>query len=906
MRLFALALCLAAGTAAAGPADSLAIRQETFRLDNGLTVVVHEDHSVPLVSVNTWYHVGSRDEERGRTGFAHLFEHFFFNGSEHYPHGFREAMDDLGATTRNGTTNTDRTNFFEDVPVAALDRTLYLEADRMGFLAAQINEEMLTRERGVVQNEKRQGENQPYGRVYDRLVETMYPYSHPYSWSTIGSMADLDAASLADVRDWYTRWYAPNNAVLVLAGDITVARARELVQKYYGGIPAGAPVPRLSRWLPALDTDIRDTMQDRVPQARIYRAWHVPGWGEADAHALEVYAATLAGSDAAPLTRRLVFEKQLATDVSVEVATSEIAGVFIATASVKPGVDPAEVEREMDAVIADSLAKDVTPAVLARAKTRLFAEFTRRIERLGGFARSDVLAESVTYGGRADAYIERLRDIDAATAPAIRATAAKWLGRHDYTLTVVPYTAASDVKETLDRTQLPALGEPAGMEFPRVQRTQLANGIDVLLLERHNVPLVTVSLVVDAGIASDPPATSGTARFALDLMSRGSESRDAYAVAGEAEALGAEFSTYSTLDLSVFEMSALAGKLAPSLELFADVARHPAFDAKLLEVVRKQQLAAIAQERASPFGAALRVAAPLLYGAGHPYAQPASGSGDEAVVAKLDRAALAAWHRTWFVPSNATIIVAGDVQLADVKARLDAAFGDWRGGTAPKKAVAAGAPAARGKVYLLDRPNAPQSVIVAAHLTEPGGAADDLAIETVMRNFGGIATSRLNRNLRLDKHWSYGTTGNIGTARGPRSFLVIAPVQTDKTNESMVEVMKEIRGVAGERPLAGDEFASIRRNQLSSLGGRYETLASLVAAAQTGLSIGRDPAYYYDYATNVRALSEADLAAAAKRLVHPDELTWIVLGDAAKVEAGMRELGYGEIIRIDADGRVSR
>ena len=856
--------------------------------------------------MNTWYHVGSRDEERGRTGFAHLFEHFFFNGSEHYPHGFREAMDDLGATTRNGTTNTDRTNFFEDVPVAALDRTLYLEADRMGFLAAQINDEMLTRERGVVQNEKRQGENQPYGRVYDRLVETMYPYSHPYSWSTIGSMADLDAASLADVRDWYTRWYAPNNAVLVLAGDITVARARELVQKYYGGIPAGAPVPRLSRWLPALDTDIRDTMQDRVPQARIYRAWHVPGWGEADAHALEVYAATLAGSDAAPLTRRLVFEKQLATDVSVEVATSEIAGVFIATASVKPGVDPAEVERELDAVIADSLVKDVTPAVLACAKMWLFAEFTRRIERLGGFARSDVLAESVTYGGRADAYMDRLRDIDAATAPAIRATAAKWLGRHHYTLTVVPYAAASDVKETLDRTQLPALGEPAGMEFPRVQRTQLANGIDVLLLERHNVPLVTVSLVVDAGIASDPPATSGTARFALDLMSRGSESRDAYAVAGEAEALGAEFSTYSTLDLSVFEMSALAGKLAPSLELFADVARHPAFDAKLLEVVRKQQLAAIAQERASPFGAALRVAAPLLYGAGHPYAQPASGSGDEAVVAKLDRAALAAWHRTWFVPSNATIIVAGDVQLADVKARLDAAFGDWRGGTAPKKAVAAGAPAARGKVYLLDRPNAPQSVIVAAHLTEPGGAADDLAIETVMRNFGGIATSRLNRNLRLDKHWSYGTTGNIGTARGPRSFLVIAPVQTDRTNESMVEVMKEIRGVAGERPLAGDEFASIRRNQLSSLGGRYETLASLVAAAQTGLSIGRDPAYYYDYATNVRALSEADLAAAAKRLVHPDELTWIVLGDAAKVEAGMRELGYGEIIRIDADGRVSR
>ncbi|HET7844433.1 MAG TPA: pitrilysin family protein, partial [Xanthomonadales bacterium] len=759
--LLAATFALAAAAAPRSTVDDLAIAQQTFRLDNGLTVVVHEDHSVPLVSVNIWYHVGSRDERRGRTGFAHLFEHFFFNGSEHYPHGFREAMDDLGATNRNGTTNTDRTNFFEDVPVSALERTLYLEADRMGFLAAQINQAMLERERGVVQNEKRQGENQPYGRVFARIVETMYPYSHPYSWSTIGSMADLDAATLDDVRDWYARSYGPSNAVLVLAGDITVARAKELVQKYFGGIPTGSPVPRLERWVPVLDADVRDTMQDRVPQARIYRAWHVPGWGTTDAHALEVWAATLAGSDAAPLNRRLVFERQLATDVSVSVDASEIAGLLYATVSVKPGVDPAVAERELDAVIAEALAKDVPAATLARAKTRLFAEFTRRIERLGGFARSDVLAESATYGGRADAYLDRLRDIDAATAPAVRAVAAKWLGRHHYTLVVTPFAAATAARDALDRTQLPELGEPAGLAFPRIQRTKLANGMDVLLLERHNVPLVTVSLVVDAGIASDPPAASGTARLALDLMSRGSRTRDAYAVAGEAEALGAEFFTYSTLDLSVFELSALTAKLGPSLELFADVARHPAFDAGLLEIVRKQQLAAIAQERASPFGAALRVAPRVLYGPGHPYAQPASGTGDEAVVAKLARGELVAWHGKWFVPSNATLIVAGDVTLAEVKPRLEAAFGDWRGAQKPAKNVAATESGNRGKVFIVDRPGAPQSVVVAAHLTAPGGAADDLAIETAMRNFGGIATSRLNRNLRLDKHWSYGTTGSI-------------------------------------------------------------------------------------------------------------------------------------------------
>ena len=297
------ALVLSVSAAAPAPAK-LEIPHTTFRLDNGLTVVVHEDHSVPIVAVNVWYHVGSRDERRGRTGFAHLFEHFFFNGSENHPHGFREAMDDLGATNRNGTTNGDRTNFFEDVPVSALERTLYLEADRMGFLAGHISEEMLVRERGVVQNEKRQRDNQPYGRVYDRIVATIYPYTHPYSWSTLGSMEDLDAATLDDIKAWYAQWYGPSNAVLVLAGDIDVPKAKALVGKYFGGIAPGAPVPRLERWVPELGANLRDTMQDRVPQARLYRVWHAPPWGDEDMVDLSLAAAVLAGTKSSRARRR--------------------------------------------------------------------------------------------------------------------------------------------------------------------------------------------------------------------------------------------------------------------------------------------------------------------------------------------------------------------------------------------------------------------------------------------------------------------------------------------------------------------------------------------------------------------------------------------------------------------------
>ncbi|MGH7338094.1 MAG: M16 family metallopeptidase, partial [Myxococcota bacterium] len=353
--VLALAAFAVPGFAASIDPESLRVAYEKFVLPNGLTVLVHEDHAVPIVAVNLWYHVGSRDEKRGRTGFAHLFEHFFFNGSENHPHGFREAMDELGANNRNGTTSTDRTNFFEDVPVGALERTLYLEADRMGFLAGNLSAEMLERERGVVSNEKRQGENQPYGRVFTRMVEAVYPASHPYSWSTIGSLDDLAAATLDDVKSWYETYYGPNNCTLSLAGDITVARAKEFVTRYFGGIPPGPPLPRYATWVPRLERDLYDTMADRVPQARVYRVWHVPAWGTRELGHLNLLAGVLSGAKSARLDRRLIYEKEFATQVSAGVWEKEIGSSFIVQATVKPGVDPGAVESEIDAVLAELL-----------------------------------------------------------------------------------------------------------------------------------------------------------------------------------------------------------------------------------------------------------------------------------------------------------------------------------------------------------------------------------------------------------------------------------------------------------------------------------------------------------------------------------------------------------------------
>ena len=566
------------------------VKYEKFVLDNGLTLLVHEDKSVPIVGVNMWYHVGSRNEQRGKTGFAHLFEHFFFNGSENHPSGFREAMDDIGANNRNGTTNTDRTNFFEDVPTSALERTLYLEADRMGFLANYISQEMLERERGVVQNEKRQGENQPYGKVFSEISEKIYPYSHPYSWSTIGSMEDLNAAKLDDVKEWYRTYYGPNNAVISLAGDISPQKALELVKKYFGGIKPGPPLARTERWIPTLDRNIRDQMQDLVPQARIYRVYTAPAWKDLDLQQLSLFADVLAGSKSARLDKKLVYEKELVTNVSAFVNDGELASTINFIATVKPGVNPADVEREMDLIINEALDKGVTGEELQRAQNRNLSDFLRGTERLGGFGgRSDILAESMTYGGAPDYYLKRLEAMATATPESVKMTANKWLRANNYTMLVKPFEKLTAAKTEIDRKILPALDTAPDIKFPDVQRAKLKNGLNVILLERHSAPIVNVALAVDAGYASDSPSRAGVASLALGLLDEGTKTRDAFQIVNQLDSLGARLNTGSSLDMSFVRLQATAENLKPSLGIMADVVLNPAFPNEIFTIQKQNR-----------------------------------------------------------------------------------------------------------------------------------------------------------------------------------------------------------------------------------------------------------------------------------------------------------------------------
>ncbi|HEY6977510.1 MAG TPA: pitrilysin family protein [Chitinophagaceae bacterium] len=872
-------------------------------LQNGLTLLVHEDHSTPVVSVNLWYHVGSRNESRGKTGFAHLFEHFFFNGSDNYPHGFREAMDDVGANNRNGTTNNDRTNFFEDVPVSALERTLYLEADRMGFLT--LSKEMLERERGVVQNEKRQGENQPMGKAFTEMPGKLYPYEHPYSWSTIGSMADLNAATPDDVKQWYQGYYGPNNVVLVLAGDITADVAEALVKKYFGGIPPVPPIARLDSWVPSLPNNIRDKTEDRVPQTVIMRVYHIPGWKSKEQEYLKLFADILGGTESTPLYKKLVFEKQLADEVSTFVNEQELSSLLYIQVIVKSGIEPAIAEKEMDAVVDQMLQNGPAADETERAKNRYLANFSRGIERTGGMGgRSDVLAESMTYGGSPTTYLDKLQTIAEAKTSDIKSTAQKWLLKPYYTLQVDPYPSIGAAKTEVDRSKLPALSTQPDAVFPAIQKATLKNGLKVMLLQRDAIPIVNITLAVNAGFSSDAIAKAGTASLALDLLNKGTTTKDIYAIANQLDMAGAQLNTNSTQDFSFVQLKALTQNLQPALNIFSDVVLHPSFPEDQFRILKEQRLSQIDFEKSDPNDLVRRILPALIYGKDHPYSMPQSGTGFTASVKNLTRNDMIAWRDTWFKPGNSTLIVTGNISLDKLLPALEKAFGAWKEGKAPEKNIQAIPATKGGKVYLVDKPEATQSVIVAAHVSLPGGQQNEAAIETFMRNFGGMSTSRLNRNLRLDKHWSYGTAGFLTNTKGQRVFTVIAPVQTDKTKESMTEVSKEITDVAGQRPLKGEEYASIMRNMTLRLPARFSTLQSLENAAANIINYNLPDDYWQSYSAQVRSLTEQQLNDASEEIVHPGEVVWLVVGDLKKVEAGIKELNFGEIIKLDADGKV--
>ena len=881
------------------------IEFDKFKLPNGLTVIVHEDRKIPVVAVNVWYHVGSKDELPGKTGFAHLFEHLMFNGTENYNNEYFAPFQKVGATDMNGTTNNDRTNYFQNVPTTALDLALWMESDRMGHLLGVVDQEKLDEQRGVVQNEKRQGENQPYGRVFFQAAKETFPEGHPYSWSVIGSMEDLNAASMDDVQNWFKTYYGPNNAVLSLAGDINLQEAKDLVYKYFADIPPGPSPIKKKKWIAKRSGEKRDIMYDRVPNARIYKVWNTPEIGSKEHPHFELIASLLTGGKNSELYQELVYKRQLATSVTSFYYDRELAGQFWIAADLANGVSMQELENAIDETLAKFIKKGPNSKNLKNTKTSIRASFIKGLQRIGGFGgKSDLLAYSEVYTGDPGRFNDFYADMLSTTKQEIKKTASDWLSDGVYVLIVAPEDQMSFSQEAIaDRSKLPFPESFPKLNLPEIQRAELSNGIDVVFAERHDVPMINLSLLLGSGHSSDSSDKPGLASFTMSMLTEGTERYDALELSDKLDELGTDLYTSTGLDSSSVTLSALKSNFTESLDLMIEVINKPTFDQVEIDRKKLRWLASIDQSLSTPNGIVSNLISGLMYGKDHPYGKPSSGDGTRQSIQWMTRQDMIGYKESTITAANSTIVVIGDTNLEELLPILESKFGNWKreaNKTKPLNYEVSNQSSAR-KIYLFDKPGAIQSLIVAGQLLPANGTDDEIDIDLMNRVIGGSFTSRLNMNLREDKSWSYGVRARLSSRKGPRPMLVYAPVQSDRTVDSIKEIQREYSEYLSSRPASNEELDPIKQQIILGLNGQFETFGSLLSGVSGIVTFDRGDDYLNAVPQKYDAVTLDQVNAAAQKYLDPETWTWFIVGDLSIIEDDIRNLGLGEVEIIVLD-----
>jgi predicted Zn-dependent peptidase len=886
---------------------------EQFELANGLTVLVHEDRKAPIVNVTVWYNVGSKDEPKGKTGFAHLFEHLMFNGSENASDDYFQYLAEMGATDFNGTTWFDRTNYFQNVPRPALERALWLESDRMGYLLGAVTQGKLDNQRGVVQNEKREGDNQPGGLVFEEVLKALFPAGHPYHHEPIGSMADLDSASMEDVRTWFRDNYGPNNATLVIAGDVSAAEARPLVEKYFGPIARGPVNTPAEADVPTLAEPLRKSFKDQVAATTITRYWPVEGVNGKDRIALDVGASILGGLASSRLDKELVREEQLAVGVSAGNSAYHRVGMLSVSATAKPGVDLATLEARLDELVGRMIAEGPSEDEVRRAVTSNLARTIRALEQVGGFSgKAQTLAEGDVLSDDPAFYAREFETLARITPADVKAAMNRWMTRPALTVVLEPGAreavyeeaaavaaasadaapaagAAETISVSVERPKPPIDGS-VDLDFPDVERATLRNGMKVTFARRTAVPATWVAMSFNAGGAADPAGKAGLESLALALFDEGTRTLSSQAIAEAGERLGANIAVGGGDDRSTFTLSALSANLAPSLDLMREVIREPAFNPEDLERVRTQTLTGIRQAMKSPQGIALRTITPELFGADNPYgAVPTVAS-----VSAITREDLIGFKDRWIRPDNGEVFVISDKPLAEVVAALDAAFGDWQPPAAPRgtKSFAQGGKTEGKRIILVNRPNSPQSFIVGAQVT-PLDAGDPafVAFNSANMTLGGDFLARLNMNLRETKGWSYGVGGQLQERENAVVYGIAGGVQADRTGDSLAELIRETDEFLTTRGVTTAELERTQASQIGELPGSFESSPAVLGAMQNNALFGRPDNFHETLAGIYRAQTTEALDAAARAVLDTDKFVWVVVGDAEKVRAQLEPLG---------------
>jgi zinc protease len=898
------------------------IKFERYKLANGLEVILSEDHRLPIVSVNLWYHVGAVNEIVGRTGFAHLFEHMMFEGSKHVPgNSHFRYLEAAGASDINGSTEFDRTNYYETLPSNQLELALWLESDRMGYLPDNLDQANLSNQQDVVRNERRENyENAPYGIVREAIYHLLFPKDHPYYPMVIGSHADIQAAKLEDVRDFFKLYYAPNNASLAIVGDFDSAKVRPSLEKYFGPLKRGANVPRVQVTTPPITTERRAVVPDNIQLPRVYMDWLTsPIFKPGDADA-DLAATILGGGKSSRLYKKLVYEKQIALDVEASQQSQSLTSIYQIAATARPGVKPEDLEKTINEELATFRSSGPTPEELQRARNDVETGAIAGLEYTNGVA--NLLNEYNHYLGNADFLAQDIARYENATIESLRSFAQVQLNpEHRVVVYAVPGTPdlgpqvptpKAEEKGTTKaggepvnadaawRHDPPAPGPQPPLHLPVPEQFTLSNGFTVLYNERPGLPLVAASLVFRAGSGANPIDHPGLASFTARMLQQGTASRSALQIADRAADLGISLASRASTDASSVSFQSLTRSFPDALELLADVALHPGFPQQEIDRVRSERLAALVQEKNQPFAVATRVYTSALYGPKNTYGYPDIGTAES--IKAMTRDELVNFWQQNYAPNHAALVIAGNIKLADLKPLLEKQFGAWKPGTHSPPPLAAPDPS-DAKLIIVDRPNAQQTTLLLCSLGPQRSTPDYPRIEVMNSVLGGLFSSRINMNLREQHGYTYGAGSFFNYHRGPGPFIVYSDVRTDATAPATVEIFKELSRMR-DTPLSPAELKMAKDSIAQSMPGRFESGEEATGTIAQIYVYDLAPEYFSELPAQINAVTAEQARTAAQQYIQPEKMLVVAVGDRAKIEPDMKKLDLGKTEVRDTAGKI--
>ncbi len=864
---------------------------EKITLPNGLDLILHQDRSLPLVSVNVWYHVGSKDEERGKTGYAHLFEHLMFEGSKHHNASHFEPLMKVGANL-NGSTTQDRTNYWEDLPSNYLELALWLESDRMGFLLDALDQRSFDVQRDVVKNERRQSyENRLYGMAGLSIQAALYPPPHPYHWPTIGYHEDLDAATVDDAHAFFQRFYTPSNASLSIAGDFDLDEARNLVERYFSGLQPGPNLPRANHTDSPLQGHVQISLYDRVLVPRLYLEWPTVPRFHPDEPALSALADILSNGRTSRLHQNLVYERRIAQSVSAYHHGAEIAGEFGIEVTAAEGHTIAEIEDVLRGELDRIRREPPSASELSRAKNRLEWGSVRQMASIGGFGgRANRLNSFNVFAGDPDMANRELERFLAVEPDDVSRVAATYLSDRQVRLVVLPERSFTHKGPDIDRSVQPPPAPVRRFSPSAPLQQRLPNGLQLLVVEMRAIPMIAFSLVLKAGAATDPVRLPGLAAFTADMLEEGTASRSSLQIAGEFDFIGSHLTSSAGREQTSVGTATLTREFPKALELVSDLVQNPTFPEDELVRLGNERRTAVRRLRDNPSAIANQLTPGLLYGRQSAYGHPLDGA--EGLYDMVRRDDMMDHFRANFSPQSATLAVVGDISLEEVATLAERYFGGWNG-TGPVTTGTADAPIDRipdgTSLYLHDKPGAAQSIIQVGLVGVPRGHQDYFALTLLNHLFGGQFTSRLNMNLRQDKGYSYGYRSWIEWHRHSSLILAGGAVQTDVTREALIETFKEFDDILNQRPITEEEFLAAQAGLLRHFPSSFETPAQVLGQLAQIVAFDLPLDYYQTYSASIEVVSLANVQHVAEERMRGHRLA-LVIGDMDKVQSGLRDL----------------